>query len=77
MAVRLKRADVPEEEVYDTHRPIRATFDFSRKMSAVCRFKVPKPVVELHGRCENEQKGDVARAVIRAMAQIEQEFRAA
>eukprot|EP00969_Alexandrium_andersonii_P158084 6986165-Alexandrium_andersonii.AAC.1 len=46
-------------------------------MSAVCRFKVPKPVVELYGKCEKEQKADVARAVIRATARIEQDFRAA
>eukprot|EP00969_Alexandrium_andersonii_P108545 4789016-Alexandrium_andersonii.AAC.1 len=77
MAVRLKSVDVPEGEVYDTHRPIRARFDFSRKTRAVCRFKVPKPIVELHGKCQNEQKGDIARAVSAAMAQIEPEFRGA
>eukprot|EP00969_Alexandrium_andersonii_P295279 13052824-Alexandrium_andersonii.AAC.1 len=68
MAARLKCVDVPEDEVYDTHRPIRAHFNFSQKVRAVSKFEVPKPVVELYSKCEKERRASVARAVVEAMA---------
>eukprot|EP00969_Alexandrium_andersonii_P123090 5440622-Alexandrium_andersonii.AAC.1 len=34
LAARLKRVDVPEDELYDTHRPVRAWFSFSQKIGA-------------------------------------------
>eukprot|EP00969_Alexandrium_andersonii_P203471 8990898-Alexandrium_andersonii.AAC.1 len=74
MVARLLWAEVPSDEVYDTRRPIRVGFDYGRKPSVPCRFKVPKPVGEVYGKCNARQKAAAGPRVAEAMRGIAPDF---
>eukprot|EP00969_Alexandrium_andersonii_P250645 11078116-Alexandrium_andersonii.AAC.1 len=74
MAARLLWVDVPSEEVYDARRPIRVAFDYVRKLSVPCRFKVPKPVVEVYGKGTAQQKAAAGLRVAETMRDIAPRF---